>query len=271
MSVKLTENLSWSSAMRTHVGKVRELNEDAVLDRPDVGLWAVADGMGGHQGGDRASRLVIDALAALPQPFAGLSDFADAARRELEAVNRRLHDEARNGAGSISGSTVATLLAHGRRGAAIWAGDSRVYRFRDKSLQALSRDHSQIEEWVVSGLLDRRQAGGHPACNVITRAVGAAHRLELDTIAFDVQPGDAFILCSDGLYNEVDEEQMSRILDDADSQQAVEQLLAAALAGAARDNISVVVARADPHPSDTTKTVINPAFSGRQHGPAEGK
>jgi protein phosphatase len=254
----------WSSAFETHIGKVRKLNEDAVLDRPDIGLWAVADGMGGHEGGDRASRMVVDALASLSSPER-LGDFVDAAVHELETVNARLHAEARHSAGNISGSTVVALLVRGRHGVAVWAGDSRIYLFRNGSLHALSRDHSQVEEWVSNGLLERHQAGGHPGANVITRAIGAADSVELDTTRFEILPNDIYLLCSDGLYNEVGEQAMSHTLGAGDCRHAAQQLLAMALAGEARDNISLVITRADEQVADATRTIINPAFAGRRN------
>ncbi|MGD8957989.1 MAG: protein phosphatase 2C domain-containing protein [Chromatiaceae bacterium] len=261
---ELGEGFRWSSAFETHVGKVRKLNEDAVLSRPDLSLWAVADGMGGHEGGDRASRMVIDALASL-SPADRLGDFVDAAMHKLESVNAHLHAEARRGAGNISGSTVVALLVHGRRGAAVWAGDSRLYLFRNGSLHALSRDHSQVEEWVSNGLLERHQADGHPAANVITRAIGAADSVELDTAEFEIFPGDTFLLCSDGLYNELGEQAIARILGANDFANAAHKLLTTALAGAARDNISLVITHAEERIEDATRTVINPAFAGRPH------
>ncbi len=260
----LSEGYRWSSACETHVGKVRKLNEDAVLSRPDLGLWAVADGMGGHEGGDRASRMVIDALTSL-SPNDQLGDFVAAAMRELESVNARLHAEARRGAGNISGSTVVALLAHGRHGVAVWAGDSRLYMFRNGILHALSRDHSQVEEWVSNGLLERHQADGHPAANVITRAIGAADSVELDTAKVEILPGDIYLLCSDGLYNELGEKAMSHILCTNDCRHAAQKLLATALAGEARDNISLVIAHAEEKIEDATRTVINPAFADRRY------
>lgn len=262
MSATATEAYRWCSANETHVGKVRRLNEDAVLDRPDLGIWAVADGMGGHRGGDRASRMVIDALAAVP-PAGQLDDFVDAAIAGLESVNARLHEEARRNAGHISGSTVVALLVQGRRGVAVWAGDSRIYLYRNGGLHPLSRDHSQVEEWVSNGLLARDQAGGHPAANVITRAVGAAGRVELETLPIEVLPGDTYLLCSDGLYNEVGEKAIKQILGGGDCRHAAERLLASALAGEARDNISLVVTQAESASTDATRTVINPALAGR--------
>jgi protein phosphatase len=260
----LSEGFRWSSAVETHVGKVRKLNEDAVLSRPDLSLWAVADGMGGHEGGDRASRMVIDALASL-SPSDRLGDFVDAAIHALESVNARLHAEARRGAGNISGSTVVALLVHGRHGVAVWAGDSRLYLFRNGSLHALSRDHSQVEEWVSNGLLERHQVDGHPAANVITRAIGAADSVELETAKVEILPGDTYLLCSDGLYNELGEQAISHILGSNDLGHAAPKLLATALAGEARDNISLVITHAEEEIDDATRTVINPAFAGRRH------
>ena len=243
-----TETYRWSSAHRSDIGKVRKLNEDSVLDRPEIGLWVVADGMGGHAGGDRASRLVVDALAALSAP-SQLDTFVAAAVAELEAVNAQLYDEALRGRGHIiSGTTVAALLVHGRRGSAVWAGDSRIYLYRNNTLHALSRDHSQVEEWITNGLLERDHAENHPAANIITRAVGAANGR--NPISIVVPPSSS-------------EPTMMSILADGDCERCAGQLLSAALDGDARDNISLVVIRADALQGDATKTVINPAFQPR--------
>lgn len=260
MNECLTDAYCWSSAHRSHIGKVRKLNEDSVLDQPRNRVWVVADGMGGHAAGERASGLVVDALADLTAP-SRLEEFVAEAIVKIEAVNAQLRDEsARAGGAVISGTTVAAMLVHGRKGAAVWAGDSRVYLYRNNTLHALSRDHSQVEEWVANGLLERDSADDHPAANVITRAVGAADTIEPETTWFEVLPGDIYLLCSDGLHNEVRDEAIAQVLDERDCERCAGQLLSAALAGDARDNISLIVARADTLQTDSTKTVINPAF-----------
>jgi len=249
--------LHWSSASRTHVGMVRKLNEDACLESAGHGIWAVADGMGGHAAGDFASQSVVDALAATPKP-ASLGALVDEVQRHLQAVNQRLFDEAGKRREQIIGSTAVVLLAYGDHAVSVWAGDSRVYRYRQGELTQLTRDHSQVEELVAQGLITREQAEHHPSSNVITRAVGVAENLELDSEMFEVQEGDVFLLCSDGLYNEVNDSEIKESLAVGDCQYSCDLLVDRALARGARDNVTVVVVRTVDE-GQITQTQLNPS------------
>jgi protein phosphatase len=248
----------WKSASRSNVGRVRDINEDACLDRPERGLWAVADGMGGHTQGDVASCMVISALdgmAAAPD----LAAQAAQVRARLDSVNRQLLTEAAVREVQVIGSTVVVLLASGRRCICLWAGDSRIYRHRDGVLEQLSRDHSHVEELVMRGLLSRGDARHHPARNVITRAVGVAESLDLEEVELEVRHGDMFLLCSDGLSNEVSGQEMAAALAARDCRLAAVRLVEMALEHGGRDNVSVVVALAcDPDCDDLT--ALNPAL-----------
>lgn len=251
----------WTSAACSDVGLVRSRNEDAILDRPARGLWAVADGMGGHAFGDIASGMVVDALDAMPVPD-NMQQFVSAARDRLSAVNQRLRAEAVARRVAVMGSTVVVLLACGRDIACLWAGDSRLYRYRNARLQQLSRDHSQAEEFRSRQLEHGGNAFSAPGApvvaNLITRAVGAADSLELEQLTAQVCDGDLFLLCSDGLSNAADENAMKGALGAGDCRQAADRLVAIALANGGRDNISVLVVRADDVLSD--KTMLNPAL-----------
>ena len=252
------------SAQRSHVGNVRQVNEDSVLARPDLGIWAVADGLGGHQCGDTASRMVVEALAEIT-PAADLDGLLAIVRDRLTQVNDRLTQGMTGLPGSTPGSTVASLLVLGTSAAVLWAGDSRVYLLRDGTLRRLSRDHSQAEELVQSGLLDRDQVVGHPASSMLTRAVGAVGELELEHVVIEVFSGDYFLLCSDGLYNEVSEAQIERLLAENDCESAADALLQRALSGEARDNISLIAIQVDSRKvaADCSETAINPVFFAR--------
>ncbi|HLX01115.1 MAG TPA: protein phosphatase 2C domain-containing protein [Trinickia sp.] len=250
---------NWTSASRTDVGLVREINEDACLDLPARGIWAVADGMGGHAAGDVASRMIVDALAAIVVP-PNLAELVAAARAELQRVNRKLRDEAAARRVRTIGSTVAALFASGSRCGLLWAGDSRVYLYRRAQLLQLTRDHSQVEELKAQGYLSAEEAVAHPAHHLITRAVGAADWLELDEHRVEINDGDMFLLCSDGLTNEVDETGIVSALAGGDCWQATEALVDMALREGGRDNISAIVIRADdPYAAD--KTLVNPAMA----------
>lgn len=250
--------IRWTSAARTHTGLVRELNEDACLDLPDVGLWAVADGMGGHTLGDVASRTVVESLGKLPTAES-LAEFARLARDKLQLVNRQLRMEAALREVQVIGSTVVALFACERRCGYLWAGDSRLYLYRNGQLTQLTRDHSQVEEMVSQGALSPQEAIDHPLRHLITRAVGADETLELDEDSLDVEDGDMFLLCSDGLSNEVSEEEICAALVGGNCGQGAEVLVDLALKHGGRDNVSVVVVRAEEM-QGPDKTVLNPIF-----------
>ena len=249
---------NWTSASFTHVGLVRARNEDACLDQAERGLWAVADGMGGHAFGDLASRRVVEGLTQLGAPDSLLTFVADA-RDTLQAVNRQLRIEAANHNVQIIGSTVVVLLLWEHSCGYLWAGDSRIYLCRDGKLTQLTRDHSQVEELKAAGHLSAEDILNLPSRGIITRAVGAAATLDLDSDMMEIRDGDMFLLCSDGLSNEVSEQEMRGALVPGDCRQASDTLLAMALKRGGHDNISAVVVRIeDLYGSD--KTVVNPAL-----------
>ncbi|MFM0110856.1 PP2C family protein-serine/threonine phosphatase [Paraburkholderia nemoris] len=247
----------WTSSARSDAGRVREINEDACLAQPEPGRWAVADGMGGHAVGDLASRLVIDALSRLTPPLAMKTCIADA-RARLQKANRQLRDEAARRQVQRIGSTVVVLLACDRFCGYLWAGDSRLYLYREGQLRQLTRDHSQVEELKSLGVITDEEARHHPAQHMITRAVGATDLLELDDDAIEVADGDVFLLCSDGLSNEISDEEILGVLTTVTCERASDELVDLAIARGGRDNVTAVVVHAeDPYASD--KTLLNPA------------
>jgi serine/threonine protein phosphatase PrpC len=229
-----------SSAAATHSGKVRKHNEDACLDRPDIGLWVVADGMGGHQSGDWASKMIVDSLQAMGPPNDG-AEFIAEVRTRLAAVNDELRDEAsRRGGGTVIGSTVVTLMTFGAFYAALWAGDSRIYLLRDGALVQITRDHSQVQEMVDAGLLAADQAEGHAFANVITRAVGSGDTLDLDKVSDRLTPHDRFLLCSDGITKMLSDAEIAAILSGTPLAEVPAALIDAALAQGGKDNATAV-------------------------------
>ena len=224
------------SVARSHVGRVRQINEDRVLDRPDAALWAVADGMGGQAGGAEAATCVIDGLAAVEHGSSGPA-FLDDIALALEAANRSLHGTA----GPSGGSTVVALLIHEGHYACIWAGDSRAYRLRGGKLQAITRDHSIVQQMVDRGTLTEAERRGHPGGHVITRAIGVQPQVKLDRQSAAVMNGDLFLLCSDGLPTCVQDNEIAAMLDGPDLDGAADRLLALALERGAPDNVSVVL------------------------------
>lgn len=248
----------WTSASLSHVGLVRAINEDAYLDQPERRLWAVADGMGGHAFGDVASRMVVEALNKVPQPNS-LVKFVTDTRDRLQIVNRQLRAKAATHNVQIIGTTVVVLLAWDGYCGYLWAGDSRIYLYRNGILTQLTRDHSRVEELKSLGNLASEDIINPPSRNMITRAVGAASTLDLDNETMEVNDGDMFLLCSDGLSNEVSEQEICNALALGSCRQASDALILMALKRGGRDNISAVVVRVDDlYSSD--KTVLNPAL-----------
>jgi len=233
-------SISSTSSACTDQGKVRSLNEDAVLNRPDAGLWAVADGMGGHDAGDYASSTIVKNLSEI-LPCPDLNDYTRAVYSRLQTVNNNLLHEAHSRSLTTIGSTVIVLLAVADRYACIWAGDSRLYRLRQGVLEQISRDHSEVQSLLDQGLIGSDDVANHPSANVITRAVGAQQFLELDAVYGQIQTGDKYLLCSDGLYNEVSEQEIAHTLQfSAEPKHAVAELLRLTLSREARDNTSIL-------------------------------
>ena len=231
----------YASAALTHAGKVRATNQDAFVDRHDVRLWAVADGMGGHMQGDVASRMACDGLADLV-PGATLEATIDDVQRRMSHVNARLYAAAIRPINPVqSGSTLVTFLVRRTACAVLWAGDSRLYRLRHGQLVQLTTDHTYAAQ--IAPLLapeDRSTEEDHS----IMRAVGGEAALHLDVRRDRVRLGDRYPLCSDGLTREVPDEQLAVALADGNVDQAAQALLNAALAAGARDNVTVVVIEA---------------------------
>jgi len=238
------------SAGATHRGVVRKANEDAYLDRPDRGLWAVADGMGGHAAGDLASRLVVQALETAPQHrFLGR---AVASLRDcLGDANRRLGIEARHRGEAIIGSTLAALVAMGGHCVLLWVGDSRVYRLRNGTLHRLSHDHGRVQALVDQGRLSPDLAEEHPDAHVITRALGAGERLEVDAQICELKSGDRFLLCTDGLTREIPEGDIAELSARMALNAVPQTLIDEACKRGARDNVTAVVV--DFPPPETTQ------------------
>jgi len=227
---------------QTHNGAVRKHNEDALVSRPDIGLWAVADGAGGHAAGEVASGMLAEALNALPADMSGV-DLLSALRSQVSEVHAQLRAEAdRRGSGTMIASTIVILVMQSGHFACLWAGDSRGYLLRDGILQQITRDHSLVQELVESNLITAEQAETHPQASVITRAVGSDDALlELDKVSGKLEPGDRFLLCSDGLCKTLPERELASLLGSDTELGAAMELIKAALAHEARDNITAVV------------------------------
>lgn len=234
--------LAFRSASATHAGHVRALNEDAVCDNPAQGIWCVADGMGGHEAGEVAAAMVVEALTSL-QLHDDLQCRIDRVATVIQQVNQRLTREMTiTRDDQVMGCTVVALIVQGDECACLWAGDSRLYLYRDRCLYQMSRDHSLVEEMIEQGVLAPEDAATHPQRHVITRAVGVDEDLQLEQISFQLKPQDVLLLCSDGLHGELHPDTIMSILArDMDSQVMAQELIQQTLAGAARDNVTVSV------------------------------
>ncbi|MNF32631.1 PP2C-family Ser/Thr phosphatase [compost metagenome] len=233
----------YESASHSHVGMVRQVNEDACLDAVEAGLWAVADGMGGHAAGDFVSSLIVDTLRGIP-PEPDLHAYVQAIRVALEQLNAAVREEAGRRGVSMMGSTLVLLAARGRRAICLWAGDSRLYRLRGGRLEAITHDHSYVQELVDSTLLSEAEASAHPMANIVTRAVGAQEQLELASVELEVLQGDCFLLCSDGLNKTVKDDELRVVLGYSAPYEMVRSLVHLGLTRGAPDNITAVVVRA---------------------------
>lgn len=227
----------WFSCATTDVGHVRKVNEDSFLDAREQGLWVVADGMGGHSRGDRASQSIIEALHTFEAGEEALADVEELMDRLAEAntLCRNLAE------GQVIGSTVAALYIHTDAAYLLWAGDSRIYRHRAGEFSQLTDDHSVVQELHRLGELTAEEAETHPSANVITRAVGVADDIEIQVRQVDVLPGDRFLVCSDGLFKDVKPHEVDHNLALPSPRQALDQLVRLALRRGGTDNVTGIV------------------------------
>jgi serine/threonine protein phosphatase PrpC len=228
------------TATATHVGKVRDVNEDSLLARPEIGLWAIADGMGGHGGGDLASEAVVAALGTIGEPESAAEFLAQFEDRIIR-VNAELRALAKARAARVLGATVVAILVHGSHYACVWCGDSRAYRLRAGALTQMSRDHSEVQDLIDRGVLEPHEARNWPRRNVITRALGVADQAALEMGDGPIMAGDRFLLCSDGLTNHVGDGEIAALLDADDLQKACARLITLTLQRGASDNVSIVI------------------------------
>ena len=229
------------SAGTTNVGLVRTANEDAILHAAEHGVYVVADGMGGHANGALASGAIVRTLGdAVAQ---GGQDFDDMCTRLSQAVhdaNAEIFAQANQNAGRM-GSTVVALHVAGNRFAVLWAGDSRAYLLRGGQLYHLTHDHTMVSEMVARGMITEDEALTHPMRHVLNKAVGVQAQLELDGIADQIQAGDVFLLCSDGLTGLVADSEIAAALVPVNPDHTVKTLLDLVLERGAHDNVSILV------------------------------
>ncbi len=239
----LRPQASFRSVARTHAGAVRSANEDAYALRDDLGLWAIADGVGGHDSGEVASNLLAEEMRAIcaAPGIGGL-------REQVENAIRRAHitmtKNTVDGARKTMGSTISALLGGKNCIECIWAGDSRIYRHRDDCLTRLTHDHSIVQRMIDEGSLDEEGARRHPQRNMITRAVGIQQELQLDVRSVEHSSGDKYLLCTDGLYDMLTDAELCNVISCGSIDETADLLLATALARGASDNVTLVLVEA---------------------------
>lgn len=226
----------------SHPGKVRSRNEDAFLVRTDLGLWAVADGMGGHDAGDLASSLIVQALDGISGAHTALQLLEETENRIFQA-NRQIIEIRGQRGGAIIGSTVTVLLISEDHFACIWAGDSRLYLVSRDVIKQVSRDHTEVEEMLAAGAVTAEEARLLPQ-NVITKAIGVHDTPELEVVTGACAESDVFILCSDGLPKHVSDQEILAHAAAGDAQSISTALVDLAVERGGLDNVTVVVVRA---------------------------
>jgi serine/threonine protein phosphatase PrpC len=227
----------WFSCAATNVGHVRKINEDSFLDSQEEALWVVADGMGGHSRGDRASQSIIEALQTFKASKIALASVEDLLNR-LSDANTACRRAAQ---GQVMGSTVAALYLHDNSAYILWAGDSRVYRHRRGKFTQLTDDHSLVQELHRLGELTAEEAENHPSSNVITRAIGVSDDIDIQVRQIDLEPRDRFLVCSDGLFKDVKPAEIDANLALPSPRQALDELVKLALRRGGTDNVTAIV------------------------------
>lgn len=222
-------------------GRIRSHNEDSIGAFSDIGVWAVADGMGGHAAGDVASAIIIEELGSL-----GIAvDAQDQRARVLERLDRahlRIAEHARQNQLGTVGATIAALLIHDAEFSCIWAGDSRIYLLRDGQLTPLTRDHSEVAQLIASGVMSEAEARLAPGRNVITRAIGIGEKANPEIAGGVIKPEDRLLLCSDGLTEHLDDAELAHLLiQPIPAPELTRGLIELTLERGAKDNVSVIV------------------------------
>jgi len=246
---KAEENLPAGilSAFRTDVGKVRANNQDAPIVSEKLRLYGVADGMGGHKGGEVASTSARDDLL---RELEGKTPSVTALSGAIEEVNRQIyhqqeHDDALTG----MGTTLSVLWMSDNFVYIGHVGDSRVYLLRDGEFKQMTLDHSLVEQLVREGVLTEEEAQNHPMRNIITRAIGTDESVEVDVVVEERRKGDLWLACSDGLHGLVDDRQMRDALRQYAPEKAADVLLKAALDAGGRDNVTLVIVHDGEEPA----------------------
>lgn len=252
-------HVDWAAA--SHPGMRRDTNEDSYCARPDLGLYVVADGMGGHVAGEVASRLAIEEIAGAVSSTSGppegwtfavdpvIGNEGSRLREAFQRANHRLTEAAAQNASLRGMATTASAVLLDASGEAHIAhvGDTRIYLTRDGRVERLTDDHSWVEEQVRAGAMDRQAAERHPWRNVVTRALSGAEDPLVDHRRVTLRPGDRLLICTDGLHGVIGERRLSEMIDgvEPDLQRLCDRLIAEANAAGGPDNITLIALSVD--------------------------
>lgn len=245
------------AAGKTDVGRVRTHNEDAYLVRGELGLFAVADGLGGHNAGEVASQMALQAIESFVaravereditwpfQPSPNLTTAENTLMAALKLANAVVWGEAqRSGERQGMATTIVALFLNNDSATIAHVGDSRLYRVRGGQIEQLTEDHSLVRQQFNAGTITAEQMAHHPMRNVITRAAGSREEVEVDVRSVPLEAGDVFVLCSDGLSGEITDAEIGGVVTDlaGDPEQAAQDLVERAVAAGGHDNTTVVV------------------------------
>lgn len=261
------QSIRFESHAVTHEGRVRQLNEDRYFASPRIGVWVVADGMGGHDAGEIASATIIAQFETLGVATSA-PDLRARVEDRIERANAEIWNISQKRGGGTIGSTLVALLTFERQFACVWLGDSRVYLCRDGVLTQVSRDHTEVQELVDRGVITPREALTWPRRNVITRAVGVHETAEPEIRMGALEAGDMFVLNSDGLTGHVSDDEILEAVVGGDPQAACRTLLDLVLERGATDNVTIVVVRCceeDAH-HEADRTLVNGLGLDVKHG-----
>lgn len=234
---------------RCDTGRVRDINQDAFFVIPEQGVFLIADGVGGHNSGEVASRTAVTDIAEYirnnPIPKKrGADEIKQYFVSLVFAVNRHIYSIAQKSAPEGMATTLVILMLDGEKAYVINVGDSRLYLIRDDNIMQVTEDHTYVNGLLKKGIIDEEQARNHPDRNMITRAVGAEQNVEPDLFLFDVYSGDIILMCTDGLYNELSDDEMHKIItDSSDMRSACSTLVDEANERGGSDNITAVSVR----------------------------
>lgn len=244
MNKLLDSKFTYRSFGLTNQGRVRDHNEDAFLDSSNKGFWVVADGAGGHESGEVASNLIVSKLSEIKRVrFFG--SFVRKITDCLQSVNQELIDKSGGEeTRTLIASTVSVLIAQRTGVVCLWSGDSRIYRVRQQKLTQLTRDHNRVNEFIEAGFTPEA-AEKYPMAQHLTAAVGVTSPLFTETQSFEVDQGDLFLLCSDGLFKELSDEDIEEIMQQDSLKYIASDLMDLALSRGATDNVTVLLVKAD--------------------------